>query len=176
MAETKETIAAKKAARRLANIEIHRENDRIRYQANRQKKLIQKKGYYAENRKQKISYQMEWNRNNRDKTKKYNKKWVSTHREEARAVVRNRDAKKRKSGGKHTGAEIKDLAVKQNHKCANSSCMVSLKGRYHVDHVIPIALGGRNDIGNIQLLCPPCNRSKSAKHPIDWAREHGRLL
>ena len=31
------------------------------------------------------------------------------------------------------------------------------------DHIVPLASGGLNDITNIQLLCDPCNATKSAK-------------
>jgi hypothetical protein len=30
------------------------------------------------------------------------------------------------------------------------------------DHVIPVALGGASSLGNLQLLCAPCNREKGA--------------
>lgn len=55
-------------------------------------------------------------------------------------------------------------------------CRVKLMGIFHRDHIIPLDLGGTNDIRNIQLLCPPCNGEKHAKHPIDWAQENGLLL
>jgi 5-methylcytosine-specific restriction endonuclease McrA len=39
-----------------------------------------------------------------------------------------------------------------------------------------VALGGTNDISNIQLLCPKCNLSKHKKHPQEYAKEHGMLF
>jgi 5-methylcytosine-specific restriction endonuclease McrA len=62
----------------------------------------------------------------------------------------------------------------QKSKCA--CCGKSLKHSYHLDHIMPIALGGTNTDDNVQLLTPSCNLRKSAKHPDDWARENGRLL
>lgn len=32
----------------------------------------------------------------------------------------------------------------------------------HVDHIIPLARGGINDVTNLQLLCVPCNTKKGA--------------
>jgi hypothetical protein len=34
-----------------------------------------------------------------------------------------------------------------------------------IDHVVPIALGGSDDPGNLQALCEPCNSGKSATPP-----------
>lgn len=40
----------------------------------------------------------------------------------------------------------------------------------------PLARGGTNQRTNLQLLCPPCNLSKSAKDPIDFMQSRGFLL
>jgi 5-methylcytosine-specific restriction endonuclease McrA len=40
-----------------------------------------------------------------------------------------------------------------------------------IDHVIPIALGGRHSIGNLQTLCFSCNSSKHTKIMSQWKRE-----
>jgi hypothetical protein len=41
-----------------------------------------------------------------------------------------------------------------------------------IDHVIPVTLGGRNDIGNLQPLCRICNTKKGQKI-IDYRTENG---
>lgn len=39
---------------------------------------------------------------------------------------------------------------------------------YHVDHIMPIALGGRHELTNLQWLEASLNLQKSAKHPDTW--------
>lgn len=56
------------------------------------------------------------------------------------------------------------------------ACRTTLKTGYHVDHITPLSKGGKHECLNIQLLCPPCNMRKSAKHSIDFMQEKGFLL
>ena len=61
--------------------------------------------------------------------------------------------------------------------CANPYCQTSLKDGCHVDHIMPIALGGTNDLRNLQFLCPSCNHRKTKLHPDEWLeRERKRSL
>jgi 5-methylcytosine-specific restriction endonuclease McrA len=70
-----------------------------------------------------------------------------------------------------TVARLREL---QRNRCA--LCAKSLASGFHVDHVIPLALGGEHSRLNVQLLCPTCNVRKNAKHPIRFAQENGKLL
>lgn len=42
---------------------------------------------------------------------------------------------------------------------------------FHIDHFVPLALGGKNEDWNILLTCPTCNGRKHAKHPAQFLRE-----
>lgn len=90
-----------------------------------------------------------------------------------------RESKRRRSAAKEPGKRlprgtVKRLGEAQRWRCAACACDIS--SNYHLDHVMPLALGGRHEPGNLQLLCPPCNLCKSAKHPIDFMQQRGFLL
>lgn len=136
------------------------------------------KKWRAENGWKYIESGKAWVANNKEKVRQIKKEWADRNPESSVATAATRRARIKSVGGKISHKEIKSLLIKQKGKCAN--CLITLKksgkNRYHVDHVTPIALGGANDILNIQLLCPPCNLRKSAKDPIQWANENGKLL
>lgn len=48
-------------------------------------------------------------------------------------------------------------------------CGVLLNGLYHIDHVVPRALGGEDQISNLVPSCPTCNLKKSDINPYDFA-------
>ncbi len=106
----------------------------------------------------------------RAKSSKYNKE----NPERIAALARNRRAKISGNGGKHTADDISAILKMQRGKCAY--CRINLGKKRHVDHVIPIALGGSNGRENLQILCVPCNKTKSAKDPIVFAQSLGMLL
>jgi 5-methylcytosine-specific restriction endonuclease McrA len=106
----------------------------------------------------------------RDRAKRYAK--LNPH--VSRVCGQNRRAREMCAKGKHTLEDINRLMMMQKHKCAN--CKKNIKARFHVDHIIPLALGGSNHKYNLQLLCPECNQAKHALDPIKWANRNGRLL
>ena len=96
------------------------------------------------------------------------------HPEKMRAEWRARRAKKRQNGGALSAGLERKLFTLQRGKCA---CCGKLLGRdFHMDHIMPLALGGRNSDENMQLLRKLCNLKKNAKHPIDYMQSKGFLL
>lgn len=115
-----------------------------------------------------------WAEENKEKTKKYKRDWYIRHPEQNKTIKAVNKSNRRGANGKHTQKQIADLLVSQKYKCV--VCSRGIKDEFQRDHIIPVALGGDNNITNIQLLCPTCNRKKSAKNPIDFMQENGFLL
>ena len=70
--------------------------------------------------------------------------------------------------GKSTKEE---LYKKQRGKCMY--CGIKLTIRYfHLDHKTPVARGGGDNIGNLQLLCAPCNGRKGDMTDGEFRRKY----
>lgn len=111
---------------------------------------------------------------NSQEIRKKTKEWQKANPLKVRAMNARRRARKKGNGGSHTGEQLAELLEKQNGQCAN--CIRCIRDDFHADHIMPISLGGSNDIKNIQILCRDCNLEKHAMHPADWARLNGRLI
>lgn len=119
-----------------------------------------------------------WRRKNRERVRELNSAWNLANPEVMAAIQRNRRARIKSADGSHSGSDVNKIFAAQRGLCA--SCKIKLlksgKQRYHVDHIMPLALGGSNWPTNLQCLCPACNLSKGAKHPDIWAAAKGRML
>lgn len=125
-------------------------------------------------RKHTREFMRKWRAANPELSAKMMRAWRRENPEKAKQHDANNSARRRMAVGKHTANDVKLLLKLQKYKCA--SCGKSVRKSHHVDHIMPIALGGTNWPSNLQILCPKCNQQKHAKHPIDWAREKGRLV
>lgn len=101
--------------------------------------------------------------------------WQAANRDRMLIHLQNRRAKVRSIGGKLSIGLKEKLFMLQKGKCACCKADLSKKTP-HLDHRMPIALGGSNTDDNIQLLCSKCNQSKNAKHPVDFMQSRGFLL
>ena len=135
---------------------------------------------YREANKERLNEQIaNWQAANREKRREDNRRWYYRDIQHARTVhlekVHRRRAIKNAAEGSHTKEQLADLLKRQNHRCAY--CEADLrKVTKHADHIVAIINGGSDDISNIQYLCAPCNWSKGAKDPLDFAQELGLLL
>lgn len=115
-----------------------------------------------------------WYEANQERAKASSIAWNKAHPEEARIYRQNRQARKRENGGVLSKGLVAKLFKLQKGKCA--CCREPLGDDFHLDHIMPLALGGSNTDDNIQLLRQRCNNQKHAKHPIDFMQERGFLL
>lgn len=113
---------------------------------------------------------------NAESARKRAKEWREANPERAAHNDRVKRARKRGAEGSHTAAEVAELLKRQGFRCVYCKASIRKKSDRHVDHVMPLKLGGSNAISNIQLLCATCNMSKKASHPIDYANRIGLLV
>ena len=118
-------------------------------------------------------YYTEWRKANPEKTIAAVKKWKAKNPEADRVHRQNRRSRQANSGNLSKNIAVNLLKL-QRGKCA--CCGQPLGDDYHLDHIMPLALGGTNTDNNIQLLRAECNLQKHAKHPVDYMQERGMLL
>lgn len=161
-----EKVKASKAAWLAAN----QEYVKVYRAANLQKMIAYNKAYYASNRQKLIEQSRSWRLAHPNKVKE----WRESNPEVARINNQNRRARKLANGGTLSKGLAENLFKLQKGKCP--CCKQSLGDDYHLDHIVPLALGGSNTDDNMQLLRKQCNQQKHAKHPVDFMQQKGFLL
>ena len=188
-----EKIKAYQEEYRINNKAILSERKKEYYLKVRDSRIEYNKQYYLKNKEasseasrqyrkknpQKIA---EYGKNYRDKNKdaidKKKREYLEANPERKAAAGRSRRARKRNAEGHHVVADVIAIFEKQRGLCAycGERLLRSGPSKYHVDHIVPLALGGSNWPSNLQCLCKTCNLSKGAKDPIEWANQNGMLI
>lgn len=158
---------------------VHKRRVSKRYRLRHREKLKEKDRKYEVENASKISERKRLKRlterdeQNRKRREKYAAN-IELGRARSRRYRATRRAKEINAAGNHTEQDIVRIRKLQKNKCAN--CRERLTEVAHVDHIMPLALGGSNNANNLQLLCKKCNLQKAAKHPFVFAREQGMLF
>lgn len=100
--------------------------------------------------------------------------WNAKHPEIRRELIQNRRAKIRSTGETLSKGIVEKLFKLQKGMCP--CCTMPLGDNYHLDHIVPLFLGGSNTDANVQLLRQRCNNQKNKKHPVDFMQSRGFLL
>jgi len=158
-------------------------------QANPDKKRASDARYAAANKDKLIAYHAEWRKKNTDKVNAWSteyrlanpekaalaiKAWNKANPERLRVNDHNARARRKAAPGRLSPGLTKKLLKLQKGRCA--CCKLPLGDDFHLDNITPIARGGANADGNMQLLRAVCNLKKSAKDPIDYMQSKGFLI
>ena len=126
-------------------------------------------------------YQPKYRELNKEKIKVYN---VSYHKEYYK-VNKERICARTNKNAKDNPEMKKRSKFKRRAKLYNNGVFVILdkelralnskpctycgsNNNIEIDHIVPIALGGRHSIGNLTSACRSCNASKGKKTLIEW--------
>jgi len=168
--------------------EARREHNRIRSKHYRDADPERTRRQRLEQRRRHPEYASNWRRKNRDKTREYSRRYRERDREKYRKLLKKWDDENREkrrqisaawrkahpekhahlsaryrarslgASGSHTFQQWLDLVARWFGKCA----YCGRAGPLTRDHVVPLALGGTNDIDNILPACRRCNGRKRA--------------
>jgi hypothetical protein len=139
------------------------------YRLKNKELILEKSKEYRENNKEKESERIkEWRLKNKDRVRLKNREWRLNNLHVMRINEQNRRSRKKFNGGKLSKGIIEKLYNEQKGLCA--CCGESLENGYHLDHIIPLTMGGSHSDDNAQLLTPHCNLSKGCKHPDEYIK------
>ena len=62
-------------------------------------------------------------------------------------------------------SSVRKYVLQRNNDRCQSCGKRETETQLNIDHIVPLAKGGSNDISNLQVLCGRCNRQK--KHHFD---------
>lgn len=141
------------------NVERRRQNFRSWVERNRER--MRELGRRRDPDKRRLSVRT-WQRNHPDRKQAIDRAYRLANPLAKRVNEHRRQARKRGNGGSFTTMEWRAL-------CGwfGGVCLSCGNSELTVDHVVPIHMGGRNSIENLQPLCRSCNSSKGTR-TIDY--------
>lgn len=161
-----------KSCRSAANKEIPQDKRAITYAKRSLKISLNKdehKARWKESREKNKDYRRQWRDSNRPRLNSLMIEWRAANPEKVKAIDSKR--RSRMAIGSHNYQDITRILNAQGRECRY--CLEDLSGGYHIDHRMPLCLGGSNSPDNLQALCARCNLTKGGKHPDVFEVEIG---
>lgn len=127
------------------------------------------------NKEAKRDYDRNYRAANAEKMNVRRKKWAENNPERQAIIRRTYKHRRRAKVAEGDPIEVlREWELGARKVCY--WCGAKCRSIYHVDHYVPLARGGRHEVANLVIACPPCNLRKSARDPYEFAVTVGRLL
>lgn len=137
-----------------------REKSRQYYLKNKDKVLQANKAWRLANSEKMNEYKSHWREKNRDKDRKSKSKWRKRNLDKVAEFQGRRRARELQSFVEPIIPKV--VWERDNGEC--KICNLPIEGKFHLDHIKPLALGGTHEYANVQLAHPHCNYSKGASY------------
>lgn len=125
------------------------------------KKAERDKRWREANREKKRLTDKAWRKENPEKYAAQQSRWRKKHPDMTRAISAKRRAQKREGLVRFGRIDEELIDNYQSRICG--ICKLMIKGRYEVDHIIPLSKNGAHVLENLQLTHPICNRTKGGR-------------
>lgn len=96
--------------------------------------------------------------------------WCDAHRPEQFLGCADKNRKRKFTG--RALQQLRESWFRHHPLCVQCAKDGRLAAARQLDHVIPLHLGGIDDVQNIQGLCKPCHDAKSQRELISKRRAH----
>lgn len=173
--ENKEKIAARKAKYFQDNKADIQAKRATYYLENKESILEDRKAFYQNNREAILAQKIEYHESNKERLKIKSAKYHIDNPHKAHEYrAKRRATVKDAIDGSLTAATIAitlevHLDVHSN-RCPYCDHEYSPTNKVTLDHIVPIAKGGKHSLYNIQWMCAPCNISKGVKDLDEWLK------
>jgi 5-methylcytosine-specific restriction protein A len=68
-----------------------------------------------------------------------------------------------------------EMLYRANNQCQSCQAKIYPGQKWEIDHIIPLALGGPDSLGNMQILCKICQNFKTSQQDMSQIAKAKRL-
>lgn len=172
MAETRISPIKRNKCGTHTGYQYHHRNGETPCEECLQARRIQSKRAYEANKTAAMRRSMAWHKKNPEKVSEYSRNYRLSHMEEKRQKDRKRKALKLGNGhSPYTEAQILELYGTNCYLCdmpisldySRRAGIDNWRSGLHIDHIIPLSVGGEDNLDNVRPSHAWCNMAKTNK-------------
>lgn len=162
--ENHERVKAGQRAKYHRNREANKARAKSYYWANRDASIAAARQWEIEHPEQAAVRKQAWAEANRDKANEAYRRWRERNPEVARLRQRAYAARRRV----RESASVFAITDKDLRRLTRNGCAYCGGEATEMDHLIPVARGGRHAVGNLVGACRSCNAKKNHRLLTEW--------